>query len=61
MKLGFNAPWEVGFAIVGQNNVIAFRVDVFCVDEEAIHVEQTGAHGWEAGIQSAYCAIMTIA
>jgi hypothetical protein len=28
--------------------IIAFRINIFRVDEETIHVEKAGAHIWEA-------------
>ena len=48
LQLRFDVPGEVGFAVVAEDGVGAEGVEVFRVDEEAIHVEEAGADWWEA-------------
>lgn len=47
LELGFDAPGEQGAAVGGEDGVGDEAVDVFGVDEEAVHVEEAGADGGE--------------
>lgn len=49
LHLGFYAPGEGGAVIAVEHLVCALRVEVFGVEEEAVHVEEAGADGWESG------------
>lgn len=46
---GFDAPWEIGPAVVVEDGVVDCGVDVFGVDEEAVDVEDAGANWGEGG------------
>lgn len=48
LQLGFDAPGQCGPAVAREQVVGADRVEVFGVDEEAVHVEEAGADGGEA-------------
>ena len=48
LQLGFDAPWERGLAVLVQDYIGNEAVDVFRVDEEAVHVEEAGSDGGEA-------------
>lgn len=43
LQLGFDLPGEVGATVLFEDDVVAFGVEVFGVDEETVHVEETGA------------------
>lgn len=43
LELGFDAPGEGGAVVGGEDGVGDEAVDVFGVDEEAVHVEEAGA------------------
>lgn len=45
LQLGFDGPGEGGAVVFGEQDVGAEGVEVFGVEEEAVHVEQTGADG----------------
>ena len=44
MKLCFDAPGQVRATVLLEDDVVAFGVDVFGVEEEPVHVEQTGSN-----------------
>lgn len=41
MHWGFDFPGQIGTAVFLKDEVVAFGVDVFGVEDEAVHVEQT--------------------
>ena len=45
LQLGFDGPGEGGAVVFGEQDVGAEGVKVFGVEEEAVHVEKTGADG----------------
>lgn len=45
MHLGFDVPGKIGFAIFSQDGIGADGVFVLGIDQEAVHVEQTGPNG----------------
>lgn len=45
LQLGFDGPGEGGAVVFGEQDVGAEGVEVFGVEEEAVHVEETGADG----------------
>ena len=45
LELGFDGPGEGGAVVFGEEDVGAESVEVFGVEEEAVHVEETGADG----------------
>ena len=47
LHLRFDVPGERGFAVFVQDGVGTDGVEVFAVDEEAVHVEETGPDGRE--------------
>jgi len=49
LQLGLDGPGEGGPAVALQDHVDAQRVQVFGVEEEAVHVEEAGPDGGEAG------------
>ena len=49
MELRFYVPGEGRPVVLGENRVRDVCVDVFGVDEEAVHVEDAGADRGEAG------------
>lgn len=53
LELGFDVPGEIGAVAFAEDDVVAEGVDIFGVEEEAIHVEEASSHGWEAGGGSA--------
>jgi hypothetical protein len=50
LELGFDEPGEGRAAILLKHIIGTNGVKIFCVQEQTIHVEETGANGWEAGI-----------
>jgi len=46
--LAFDLPGEIWTAVLFTKDVIAVGVDVFGVEEETIHVEETGADSGES-------------
>ena len=48
LQLGFDAPWERRAVLGCEDDVCDEGVDVFGVDEEAVHVEEACADGGEA-------------
>lgn len=57
LQAGFDGPGEFGLAVAVEDDVDALGVDVFGVQEESVHVEQTGPDGREAGGTSAGCPV----
>ena len=49
LESGFDGPGEPGPVVARENGVDARRVPVLGVEEEAVHVEEAGSHGREAG------------
>ena len=49
LQLGFDGPGEGGAGVFGEEDVGAEGVEVFGVEEEAVHVEETGADGGWGG------------
>lgn len=49
LQLGLDAPGERGPAVARERFVRADGVEVFGVEEEAVHVEEAGADGGEDG------------
>jgi hypothetical protein len=47
LELGLDGPREGTLAILFEDNVDTLCVDVFGIEEEAVHVEQTGPDGRE--------------
>ncbi|KAI6776811.1 hypothetical protein HG530_000756 [Fusarium avenaceum] len=45
LELGLDGPGEGTLAILFEDDVDTLRVDVFGIEEEAVHVEQTGPDG----------------
>lgn len=43
LELGFDVPGQRGFAVLVENHVVAKGVDVFGIDEEAVHVKEAGS------------------
>jgi hypothetical protein len=48
LELRFNTPWHFGAAVLTQDYVDYIGVDIFGVDEEAIHIKDTGSDWGEA-------------
>lgn len=46
LQLGFDGPRQCGPVVFGEQDVGAEGVEVFGVEEQAVHVEETGADGW---------------
>ena len=49
LELGFYDPGEVWLAVFAEDDVVAGGVDVFGVEDEAVHVKETCAHAREPG------------
>lgn len=45
LQLGFDGPGEGGAVVFGEQDVGAEGVEVFGVEQQAVHVEETGADG----------------
>jgi hypothetical protein len=56
LELGFDGPGEGGAVVFGEEDVCAEGVEVFRVEEEAVHVEETGADGGWRGHCVLNCA-----
>lgn len=48
LELGFDGPGEAGAVVSFEDGVYAVCVEVFGVEEEAVHVEETGPNWGEA-------------
>lgn len=48
LQLGLDFPGERRLAVLMQDYVVAFGVNVFGIDEKSIHVKETGANCWES-------------
>lgn len=48
LELRFDTPWHFGAAVLAQDYVDYFGVDIFGIDEEAIHIKDTGSDWGEA-------------
>lgn len=48
LELRFDAPWHFGAAVLAQDYVDYIGVDIFGIDEEAIHIKDTGSDWGEA-------------
>jgi hypothetical protein len=46
LHLSFDGPWEVGTVIASQNRIRTYRVKIFGVDQEAVHVEKGSSNWW---------------
>ncbi len=57
MKLGFDLPGQIGSTIFLQDDVVAGSVDVFSVEEETVHVEETGTHFGKPGREGSSLAL----
>ena len=51
LQLGLDLPGKRGLAVLMQDYVVALGVDILGVDEEPVHVEETGADVGESGGQ----------
>lgn len=60
LQLGFDIPGEVGPVAFAQDDIVAEGVDVFGVEEEAVHVEEAGADRREALVELAYVLRMQL-
>ena len=49
LELAFDGPWDGTGVVAGEEEVVANCVDVFGIDEQAVHVEETGSDRREAG------------
>ena len=49
LELGFDVPGEGRLVVFVEDRVGAERVEVFGVDQEAVHVEEAGANRWWGG------------
>jgi hypothetical protein len=49
LKLGLDGPGEGSLAVLLKDHVDTLGVDVFGIEEEAIHIEETGPDGRESG------------
>ena len=45
----FDGPWEGRAVVLVENGVDRGGVQVFCVEEEAVHVKEAGPDGRKAG------------
>lgn len=48
LKLGFYLPRQIWFSIFAQDEVDAERINIFRVNQEAIHVKKTCSDRWKA-------------
>lgn len=48
LELRFDTPWHFGAAVLAQDYVDCLGVDIFGVDEKAIHIKDTGSDWGEA-------------
>lgn len=51
LQLGLDFPGKRGLAVLMQDYVVAFGVDIFGIDEQSVHVKETGADFRESGVQ----------
>ena len=51
LQLGLDFPGKRRLAVLMQDNIVAFGVDILRVDEKPVHVEETGANFGESGAQ----------
>ncbi len=51
LQLGLDLPGERRLAVLMQNHVVAFGVNVLGIDEKSVHVKETGADFGESGAQ----------
>ena len=49
LQLGLDFPGERRLAVLMQDDVVAFRVDILSIDEKSVHVEETGSNFRESG------------
>ena len=49
LQLGLDFPGKRRLAVLMQDYVVAFGVNVFCIDEKSVHVKETGADFRESG------------
>jgi len=52
LKLGFDRPWKRVLAVLLQNDIDTLSVDIFSIEEEAVHVKETGPDGREISARS---------
>ena len=43
MKLGLDGPGEIGLAKLLENDVVATSIELLGVEQESVHVKETGA------------------
>ena len=55
LHLCFDGPGERGPAVFGEDSIGADGVEVFGVEEEAVHVEEAGSYGRETGEVVSQC------
>lgn len=49
LQLGLDFPGKRRLAVLMQDYVVAFRIDILGIDEKSVHVKETGANFWESG------------
>lgn len=47
LQLGLDFPGKRRLAVLMQDYVVAFRIDILGIDEKSVHVKETGANFWE--------------
>lgn len=51
LQLGLDFPGKRRLAVLMQDYVVAFGVDILCIDEKSVHVKETGAYFRESVAQ----------
>lgn len=49
LQLGFDFPGQRRLPVLMQDHVVTSGIDVFGIDEESVHVKETGADSRESG------------
>lgn len=49
LQLGFDFPGQRRLAVLVQDHIVTSGIDVFGIDEESVHVKETGADSRESG------------
>ena len=60
LELRFNLPGEIAAPVFLQDYVVALGVDVFCVENEPVHIEETGSDFGKPGGGGALSVMKTL-